>query len=99
MMEIKNFVTFVNFIFRHKRRFFLISSFVENIKLRISTTKVARDENQNEQKLVWLRKTLPGLLRTKNRRSKTKNEKLKLLEELNEKEILQSITKKYSATP
>ena len=48
--KIKNFVTFVNFIFRRKRQYFLILNFVENIKLRIPKTKGVRDENRNESK-------------------------------------------------
>ena len=39
MTKIKNFVTFVNFIFRHKRQYFHILSFVENIKSKILKIK------------------------------------------------------------
>ena len=46
--KIKNFVTFVNSTSQRKRQYFLISNFVENIKLRIPKTKGVRDENRNE---------------------------------------------------
>ena len=48
--KIKNFVTFVNSTSQRKRQYFLISNFVENIKLRIPKTKGVRDENRNESK-------------------------------------------------
>ena len=48
--KIKNFVTFVNSTSQRKRQYFLISNFVENIKLRIPKTKGVLDENRNESK-------------------------------------------------